>query len=644
MEGREDLEEDADSDALFSQTNAAADAGDDGAKGVALGAEVQESDAGDDVDDTAAVGLHADVGAQGRDEDADARDIAEHQRAVQLSQGAAVKESKGASGGNKQPKHKSSSHSSSKSGSGKDGSGKSGSNKSGSGKGVSGKSGSGKSGSGKNSGNKSHGGESTSKGGAHGRKGSTEHGSKSGHGSSKSGGGKDKSGNGHHHGSKASKGSGSHHSAGAQYSSKALAPAPLDATQLNAVVPPLTAWPARGAVEERAMAKRAKLLQQVRSAKTGSSEGKRLMNKWNVFMPALNAAAYPPPASHAIPILLLVFQRTLYLEPALRLYSRVHGINTTTLVVSHQGTDPDVWRLVESVRFCRVRQLLFPHAAGFRGPAALKLHFTWALGQAFAQMEAPEVLYMEDDYWPSPDLYASTLWLRGVREEHCPECLGSVLGDHPRDWTERYAEAARWLAGDRRALLYRPFVGCSFNSPAGLALPAGAWERITANADGYCDRGVVAYDDALHALQNARGAERQRALEPGWLTHAYPRCIHVGRCGGVSFRADATLPAAEAASICNVTADLELFARTWVLPMLAGGVLAADTAPAASKRAVPQHARSALRLDEGVALCRERYVVDDASGRLAGVAPSNHTMPRKFSELCQALLKPTARV
>ena len=86
------------------------------------------------------------------------------------------------------------------------------------------------------------------------------------------------------------------------------------------------------------------------------------------------------------------------------------------------GTDEDVWSLVEAVRFCRVRQLLFPSAAGFHGvnpdpnpdpdpdpgpdpgpdpipnpgAAALKLHFAWALNYAFAALDAPEVLYTKE--------------------------------------------------------------------------------------------------------------------------------------------------------------------------------------------------------------------------------------------------------
>ena len=223
-----------------------------------------------------------------------------------------------------------------------------------------------------------------------------------------------------------------------------------------------------------------------------------------------------------------------------------------------------------------------------------------------------------------------------MREAHCPECVGSVLGEHPRDWTERHADSARWLGAEHRALLYRPYVGCSLNSPAGMALPVRSWQAITQHAEAFCDRHHLAYDDAIHALQNAQGAQRTRALEPGWLTSGYPRCLHVGRCGGVSFHAESTLPPDEAAQACNVSADLEVFARMWVAPHLEGGALAG--AAGAPAHAVPKSPRQSWRIDEGVALCRARYVA--TGDKLVGVAPSpNHTLPMKFKEACLTLLR-----
>lgn len=54
---------------------------------------------------------------------------------------------------------------------------------------------------------------------------------------------------------------------------------------------------------------------------------------------------------------------------------------------------------------------------------------------------------------------------------------------------------------------------------------------------------------------------------------------------------------------------------------------------------VAKYPRTAWRIAEGVATCRARYVPDEVSGKLAGVAVTNHTLPRKFEELCAGILK-----
>lgn len=100
------------------------------------------------------------------------------------------------------------------------------------------------------------------------------------------------------------------------------------------------------------------------------------------------------------------------------------------------------------------------------------------------------------------------------REQHCPECVGGVLGDHPRDWTERHADPTRWLTSERLRSLHRPSVTCSYNSPAGISIPFHSWRAISGSDANFCDRTVPAYDDAIHAMQNEREG-KHRAIEPG---------------------------------------------------------------------------------------------------------------------------------
>jgi hypothetical protein len=211
---------------------------------------------------------------------------------------------------------------------------------------------------------------------------------------------------------------------------------------LNTIIPPLgtdnddalNVRKAHGAIgdaaaaalsaSERAQAKRDRLISQIRASKPGGSERKRLIARWNTFMPARNAGTYPKPSATSIPILILLSETTPYLESTLRLFDRVKGINSTTLVASHQSTNKAVWKLVESVRFCQVRQLLFP---GAHGRGAAKLHFAFALSRLFGQLEAPSVLVMEDDHWPTPDLYSFAVWMLRFSARRAPRRLDGSL-------------------------------------------------------------------------------------------------------------------------------------------------------------------------------------------------------------------------
>ena len=83
----------------------------------------------------------------------------------------------------------------------------------------------------------------------------------------------------------------------------------------------------------------------------------------------------------------------------------------------------------------------------------------------------------------------------------------------------------------------------------------------------------------------------------------------------------------------------QLSTSGWVVPQLAGGVLEPLTErqwdPAA--HGLPRWPRQSWRIDEGVAMCRERYAANGAT--LAGVAPPlNVTPPMKFKEACKKML------
>lgn len=107
------------------------------------------------------------------------------------------------------------------------------------------------------------------------------------------------------------------------------------------------------------------------------------------------------------------------------------------------------------------------------------------------------------------------------------------------------------------------------------------------------------------------------------------------RCGGLSFRLEATLGSAEeAAAACNVTRDALEFAAVWVAPWKRGGPFALPKASATP----PADARRQWHVDEGVRVCRERFTPVSASADLVGVARSNQTSSARGEELCLTIL------
>ena len=136
-------------------------------------------------------------------------------------------------------------------------------------------------------------------------------------------------------------------------------------------------------------------------------------------------------------------------------------------------------------------------------------------------------------------------------------------------------------------------------------------------------------------MQNEQ-PDAPRTLEPGWLTIAYPRCIHVGRCGGLSFRLDATIEPDAVAGACNATSDLLAFVRAWVEPWLEGGVFAGASL---SEPALSKNPRTTWRVDDGLAKCRAKYRTRGKGSPLVGVANSSRTTPQTVERLCRSILE-----
>lgn len=276
--------------------------------------------------------------------------------------------------------------------------------------------------------------------------------------------------------------------------------------------------------------------------------------RFNQESPVLNAERFPPPGASAIPLLLLVHRKARSLAETLRSLERVEGINTTTLVVSHDGVSEEVWEAVRGVSFMRVKQLVHPyspwlpsnrdlfpgHDPAFRstGPdglphghdshgnprearlVALKHHWWWALHAVFNATPAlfgtpppPAVAYLEDDWALSRDYYLAARSLTRFALAACPQCVSLNMGAHP---TLGRPEEHAWRPAD----VY--YAGID---NLGLVLLRRGWEVIAKGAEQFCSWDDYNWDWTVKAMLRS-----MRSIKPSLLVRN-SRVQHAGRCG-----------------------------------------------------------------------------------------------------------------
>ena len=266
-----------------------------------------------------------------------------------------------------------------------------------------------------------------------------------------------------------------------------------------------------------------------------------------------NADLYGPHPPSAVPFLLLVHRKPHALRRTLESLSRVEGINETTLIVSHDGLDPQVWDAVQSLRFMRVRQLVHPYSPWLpsnallfpgddpvfsmrdadgafyghdqfgspRSPkhTALKHHWWWALHRAFDPATLgsapPAVAYLEDDWAFTRDYYRALQSAVRFSAAQCPRCITLNMGAHRRpgkplrdDGVAR-ADELRYNAADN----------------LGLVVLRRGWDEALRQEALFCEWEDYNWDWTIKYV-----ISRQR-WGPRMLTTAANRVQHAGQCG-----------------------------------------------------------------------------------------------------------------
>ncbi|CAI0383495.1 unnamed protein product [Linum tenue] len=269
-------------------------------------------------------------------------------------------------------------------------------------------------------------------------------------------------------------------------------------------------------------------------------------------LPPRNLDLYPKLADDHITIVLYVHNRPQYLKVVVDSLSKVVGISETLLVVSHDGYFKQMNKIVESIKFCQVKQIFAPYSPhvfyskGFPGvsPAdckekdnasekgcignpdqygnhrspkivSLKHHWWWMMNMVWDGMKETKghsghILFIEEDHFIFPNAYLNLKVLADLKPVKCPDCYAANLA--PSDVNSR-GENWNSLIAERMGN-----VGYSFNRTV--------WEKIHRKAKEFCFFDDYNWDITMWATVYPSFGGPVYSLR-GPRTSA----VHFGKCG-----------------------------------------------------------------------------------------------------------------
>lgn len=87
-----------------------------------------------------------------------------------------------------------------------------------------------------------------------------------------------------------------------------------------------------------------------------------LVKNFNTYGAIRNADKFQLEEDY-IPLVIRVYNKHEYLKFSLEQMRNVDGINKTMIIVSHDGIFEEVFKVVQEIDFCQVKQIIHPHSA-----------------------------------------------------------------------------------------------------------------------------------------------------------------------------------------------------------------------------------------------------------------------------------------
>eukprot|EP00249_Psilotum_nudum_P013149 c24179_g1_i1 orf=1-1368(-) len=280
------------------------------------------------------------------------------------------------------------------------------------------------------------------------------------------------------------------------------------------------------------------------------SDFSKELQKRNMLRPR-NQDLFPElPPAHLI-FVLYVHNRPQYLRLVVEGLSKVQGIEEVLLIVSHDGYFEEMNSIVESIRFCQVKQIFAPFSphlfnGSFPGLSpgdcqndddtslmncegnsdqyghhriphmvSLKHHWWWMMNTVWDGLLETgsyddHIIFIEEDHYLLPNAYKNMQILLALKACKCPECYATNLA--PADVLSQ-GEGGDYVVAEKIGN-----VGYAFNRTV--------WRKVHSHAREYCQFDDYNWDITMWS-----------AVYPQWGDAIYtlrgPRtsAIHFGKCG-----------------------------------------------------------------------------------------------------------------
>lgn len=293
------------------------------------------------------------------------------------------------------------------------------------------------------------------------------------------------------------------------------------------------------------------------------TEMRAYIERYNEMQMVLNEDVFGSLQNDSVIIVVQVHTRITYLRHLIVSLAQARDISQTLVVFSHDFYDEDINDLVQTIDFCKVMQIFYPHSIQthpneFPGadlgdcPRDLKRdqaiirkcnnalypdlyghyrearftqtkhHWWWKANRIFDQLDFTRhhtglVLFLEEDHYVSEDFLHVLKLMEAKAHDICAKCNILSLGTYLK--TFNY-----YTYNNNNKVEITPWISSKHNM--GFSFNRSTWKEIVACAEHFCTYDDYNWDWSLQHVSQQCSKHKLYAL-----VVRGPRVFHIGECG-----------------------------------------------------------------------------------------------------------------